>query len=75
MSQTKNTKTEQVLGYLQRYGSITSMEAIQHFGATRLADVIFRSRKQGYDIQTLPTCEKDRNGHPCNYATYILSQQ
>lgn len=39
---------ERVLRYLQDFGSITSWEAIQNFGATRLSAIIFLLKKDGY---------------------------
>lgn len=70
----RQTKTLQVLQYLQEHGSITSMEAIQHFGATRLSAIVFNLKKQGYEIYTRPTACKDRNGNTCNFATYIMEK-
>lgn len=69
------TKTVQVLNHLQNYGTITSWQAIQQYGATRLSDIIFRLRKQGYDIQTKTECIKDRNGNTCQFAKYILNRE
>ena len=66
------TKTQAVLDWLQSNASISSMEAIQNFGATRLSAIIFNLRKAGYDIETV-TCEgTDRFGHPMRYARYYL---
>lgn len=38
-------KTAKVLEHLQKYGSITSWEAIEKYGATRLSSIIFNLRK------------------------------
>ena len=66
------TKTQAVLDWLKTHASISSMEAIQNFGATRLSAIIFNLRKAGYDIETV-TCEgTDRFGHPMRYARYYL---
>jgi len=66
------TKTQAVLDWLKTHASISSMEAIQNFGATRLSVIIFNLRKAGYDIETV-TCEgTDRFGHPIRYARYYL---
>lgn len=65
-------KTIAVLNHLKENGSITSMEAIEHFGATRLSAIIFNLRKRGYDIETIPTGMTDRYGHAVNYAKYVL---
>jgi len=61
-----------VRDYLERGRTITSMEAIQMFGATRLSDIIFRLRKRGYVINTI-NCEcTNRFGHHTTYAKYML---
>lgn len=69
------TKFQQVKEHLESYGTITSWQAIQQYGATRLSDIIFRLRKQGYDIQTKTECAKDRNGNTCQFAKYILNRE
>lgn len=69
------TKFQQVKEHLENYGTITSWQAIQQYGATRLSDIIFRLRKQGYDIQTKTECAKDRNGNTCQFAKYILNRE
>jgi len=71
----KMTKTKQVLEHLQNYGTITSWQAIQQYGATRLSDIVFKLRKRGYDIETKTELTKDRNGNVCQYAKYILNRE
>lgn len=46
------SQTKDVLLYMVNNGSITSMTAWGKFRITRLADVIFKLRKRGYDIVT-----------------------
>lgn len=69
------TKTAQVLEHLKNYGTITSWQAIQEYGATRLSAIIFNLRKDGYDINTKTELTKDRNGNVCQYAKYILNRE
>lgn len=62
-----------VLKHLQEHGSITSMDAIQLYGATRLSAIIYNLRhNEGYtivtDIETVPT----RHGTHSNIARYRL---
>ena len=64
------TQIEDVLNHLKTYEKITSMEAINKFGATRLSDIIYRLRKKGHDISTLDTVATNRYGNRVNYATY-----
>ena len=73
------SKTKDVLQYLQNNKTgLTSMEAINMFGATRLSDIIFRLRKEYIidDIAELvPTRYKKKNGEPrmVTISRYILS--
>jgi len=68
----KQNKTTEVLKHLQTYGTITSMEAIKLYGATRLSAIIFCLRKKGYDIRTFDVTGKDRYGTTVTYAKYTL---
>ena len=64
------TQTSEVLKHLKKYRTITSMEAIEKFGATRLSSIIFRLRKRGYDIKTVMCNTKTRYGDDAAYAKY-----
>lgn len=70
----RKDKTSEILKHLKVNGSITSLDAIRLYGATRLSAIIFNLRKKGYDIQTQTEVTKDRYGHSCNYARYILNE-
>lgn len=65
-------KAQLVKEHLLEHGSITSWEAIEKYGATRLSAIIFNLRKQGYDIRTIMREEADRYGNTCQYANYVL---
>ena len=66
------TKTQAVLQWLQTGASISSMEAIQSFGATRLSVIIFNLRKRGYNIETIRCEGTDRFGNKVQFARYYL---
>lgn len=68
----KTTQREKVLEHLEKYGSITSIEAIALYGATRLSDIIYRLRNSGYTIITENKTTLNRFGNVTNYAKYIL---
>ena len=73
MKKTKSQKSE-VLKYLQTHKrGITSLQAINLFGATRLSDIIFRLRQEGWDIITEMITKKNRYGHVTTYACYKLA--
>lgn len=66
------TKTKAVLDWLRTHDSISSMEAIENFGATRLAAIIFDLRERGYDIETVRCEGTDRFGNQMRFARYYL---
>lgn len=65
-------KHQKVKEHLLEHGSITSWEAINKYGATRLSSIIFNLRKQGYDIRTIMREDTDRYGNTSPYANYVL---
>jgi len=69
---TKVTKKQMVLEYLQKGRTLTSEEAWNFFGASRLADIVHKLRKEGYPILTTDTSGKDKFGNKVNFATYKL---
>ena len=52
---------------------MTSMEAFEEFGITRLAARIDELRKAGYDIRTEMLHATNRLGGRCNFAKYHLT--
>ena len=70
----KNQK-EAVLYHLQQFQTITSLEAIKEYGATRLSDIIFRLRKEGYNILSLPFIKRNRFGNTVTLAKYYLDEK
>lgn len=66
------TKTQAVLEWLKTHASISSMEAINNFGATRLSAIIFNLRKRGYNIETVMVDGRDRFGNQTRFARYYL---
>ena len=71
----RTNKTRLVLEHLKEHGDITSWEAIQTYGATRLASIICNLRKEGYDIETRMEAMLDRYGNECQYARYIYHKE
>ena len=72
MSEKKTNNTEKVLEHLKKNGCITSLEAIELYGATRVADIIYRLRKQGMKIDTIDIPFTDRYGTKSVYGKYVL---
>ena len=67
------TQKSEVLNHLKEKGSITSLEAIRNYGATRLSSIIYDLRyKDGYDIVTNMVEGKNRYGRMSRFAKYTL---
>lgn len=62
---------DRVLRHLKDYGSITSWDAIQEYGITRLSAVIFNLRKI-YDIKGTMVTAKNRYNEPVHFVRYTL---
>ncbi len=70
-----DTQNRQVLQFMREHRGITSMEAFDRFGITRLSGRIFELRREGYDIETVNEESKNRYGRPVRYARYILHER
>lgn len=68
----KFTMKDRIIKYLEDYGSITSWEAIQELGCTRLSEYIRQLRLE-YDIEDKWLLRRNRYGEPVKYKQYILS--
>lgn len=67
------SQEKMVLKHLQEHGSITSYEAIQLYGATRLSAIIFNLRhNEGFDIVTDLEKVETRFGAKTQVARYKL---
>ena len=75
MSISKDNKVSQVkliAEHLIKYGSISSIEAIELFGCTRLSARIWDLRHEGWPISSEMATTKNRYGHTTNVAVYRL---
>lgn len=61
-----------ILNYLETNKTLTSMEAFEKFGITRLASQINKLRNKGYDIATIMMEGENRYGETVRYAKYVL---
>lgn len=68
------TKTAKVLEHLQTHGSITSMEAIRLYRATRLSSIIFNLRAAGYKITNQWEESVTEEYGKVKYVRYVLEQ-
>lgn len=64
-----------VVSHLNSFGAITSKEAFEMYGITRLAAIIHDLRIKGYNIETDMIVGKTRYGSTCQYARYVLVEE
>lgn len=64
-----------VMDYLKTHGSITSYEAFEHFGITKLPARICELRKAGVIIPDRIEHGKNRFGVPVSYKRYLYQEQ
>lgn len=67
----KNQKLR-ILEYIQSHGSITALEATEHFGCQRLAARIADLKEEGHIIGKRMELGTNRFGEPMHYARYTL---
>ena len=68
----KATQAQRVLDYMDTFGSITQLEALQDLGVMRLASRISDLKKQGYPIRSDVVAVKNRFGESCYIKRYSL---
>lgn len=66
----ERSKTQDILHHLQVHKSITSMEAINLYKATRLSGIIYALKKRGYVIETENKNFKNKYNNTSHYAIY-----
>lgn len=69
------TQNEKVLDYMERFGSITQIEALSDLGIMRLASRINDLKKKGYCVKKEMVKSKNRFGESVQFARYSLEAQ
>lgn len=72
MQHSKPTQNERIISYIQEFGSITQLEALQDLGVMRLASRISDLKRQGYNIKAKTETVKNRYGESCYIKRYSL---
>lgn len=68
-----DTQNQKILKYLQTHKrGITTLDAFTKLGITRLSGRIHELRRAGYDIETVDTMAKNRDGKVVRFGTYFL---
>ncbi len=68
-------QTNAILAHLKAGGSITSMEAYEIYGITRLSAKIFDIKKSGYNVQFRKHKVTNRFGNTSYYKEYYLADE
>ena len=66
------TQDERVLEYMQKHNGITSKEAFEFLGITRLSAKIYNLKKMGYTITDKFEKTKNRYGETTHFKKYML---
>lgn len=65
---------EQILNYINMFGSITPMEAFADLGITKLATRISEMRRDGLDFKIESIKTKNRFGKSVRFAKYSMKE-
>lgn len=63
-----------VLQYIREHGSITTKQAFEDLGCTRLSGRVYDLRKKGYNVQTDVIEVPKRDGKTARVARYFLRE-
>lgn len=69
------TQCEMVLRHLKDYGQITTKEAFEEYGITRLSGRMYDLRKAGYIITSTTVAGLNRYGETTHFVVYRLEGQ
>lgn len=73
--ETKPTQNQRILAYINDFGSITQMDALNDLGVMRLASRISDLRSQGYPITSTVESVKNRYGEKCHIKRYSFGKE
>lgn len=68
------TQAERIIDYINRFGSITPMEAFADLGITKLATRVSEMRKDGIEFDKQLIKSKNRFGENVHYMRYSIKQ-
>jgi len=69
------TQCDKIVRYLNEFGSITQLEALQDLGIMRLASRISELKKAGREIKVELVKGKNRYGETVKWARYSLAEE
>lgn len=69
------TQNERIIQYIQKFGSMSTLQAFQDIGCTRLASRICDLQKDGYRFKKEFETGVNRNGEKVSYVRYSLVKE
>lgn len=71
----KETQCQRILKYIEDFGSITSLQAMQDLGCMRLASRINDLKKMGLPIKKRTASANNRYGEKVYFAEYYIEEE
>lgn len=66
---------QKIINYVERFGSITTLDAFRDLAITRLSARIFNIKKLGYKVSNVREKSKNRFGEEVNYNRYFIEKE
>lgn len=66
---------QKIINYVERFGSITTLDAFRDLAITRLSARIFNIKKLGYKVLSVREKSKNRFGEKVNYSRYFIEEK
>lgn len=66
---------QKIINYVERFGSITTLDAFRDLAITRLSARIFNIKKLGYKVSSEREKSKNRFGEEVNYNRYFIEKE
>ncbi len=66
---------QKIINYVERFGSITTLDAFRDLAITRLSARIFNIKKLGYKVSSVREKSKNKLGEEVNYSRYFIEKE
>lgn len=66
---------QKIINYVERFGSITTLDAFRDLAITRLSARIFNIKNMGYKVTSIREISKNRFGEDVNYSRYFIEKE
>lgn len=71
----KETQCQRVLRYIENFGSITSLQAMQDLGCMRLASRVNDLKRMGIPVRKRQASAINRYGERVHFAEYYIEEE